>query len=95
MGSLERINLRLAGADQFLKRSAKFEILGVNGTVSRNGIHLHLSAADEKGNVLGGHLMDENIIFTTCELIILELSTFYFTREVDSTTGFKELKIST
>lgn len=95
VGSLEKINLRLAGSDSFLKRTDKFEILSVNGTVSKNGLHLHLSVADREGHCFGGHLMDENLIFTTCELIILEISAINFAREVDPTTGFKELKIST
>lgn len=95
VGSLEKINLRLAGADQFLKRADKYEILSVNGTVSTNGLHLHLSAADRLGHTFGGHLMNENIIFTTCELIILELRSFNFTRDLDLSTGFKEIKIST
>ena len=93
VGSLKAINLRLSGSKDFLKKLENFEILSLNGTVSVHGLHLHLALSDHRGNAMGGHLMDENIIFTTCELIILELDSFTFTRPEDSQTGFKELKI--
>lgn len=94
VGSLKNLNLRLANSQTFLKRTENFEIISLNGTISIHGIHLHMSVSDHQGNVIGGHLMDENIIYTTCELVILELPDFKFSRETDSSTGFKELKIS-
>ncbi len=92
VGSLCQINLRLSGADTFLKKTEKFEVISLNGTISLNGIHLHVAVSDSLGNVFGGHLMDGNIIYTTCELIIFELTDISFSREHDQTTGFKELK---
>lgn len=93
VGSLKSIHLRLSGSKDYLKKTENFEILSLNGTVSIHGLHLHLSIADRQGNAWGGHLIDENIIFTTCELVILELDTFLFTRPDDLQTGFKELQI--
>lgn len=94
VGSLKKLNLRLANSQTFLQKVENFEIVSLNGTISVHGIHLHMSVSDSHGQVLGGHLMDENIIYTTCELVILELPDFNFSRELDSKTGFKELKIS-
>ena len=45
------------------------------------------------GKTIGGHLSDGCIINTTCELIILELPNYTFTREMDDSTGYKELVI--
>lgn len=94
VGSLKKLKLRLANSKTFLEKIENFEIISLNGTISVHGIHLHASVSDEQGRVFGGHLMDQNIIYTTCELVILELPGFSFTREMDSATGFKELKVS-
>ncbi len=85
--------MRLSGGHDYLKKNENFEILSLNGTVSIHGMHLHLAISDRHGNAYGGHLMDENLIFTTCELIILELDSYLFTRPDDPQTGYKELKI--
>lgn len=65
----------------------------MTGTLAESGLHIHLSIADAQGCVFGGHLMDQNLIFTTCELVILELPNVEFKRELDPATTFDELKI--
>jgi len=53
--------------------SGIYEIVSLTGTISTmNGdyySHLHMSAGDEKGHVVGGHL-NEAFVSATCELII-------------------------
>ena len=93
VGSLQKANLRLADSKNILTLQKKFEIVSATGTISQEGCHVHISIADSEGHVLGGHLMDQNIIFTTCELVILEISEVEFKRELDPQTNFKELKI--
>lgn len=93
VGSLKKINFRLANSKDFLQVTDFFEIVSLNGTVSKNGVHLHISVSDKNGQVFGGHLMDENIIYTTCELVLLRIDSFNFKRELDPSTKFKELKI--
>lgn len=93
VGSLIKLNLRLANTNQNLTLEQKFEIVSITGTLSVHGAHVHLSAADSTGQVFGGHLLDQNIIFTTCELVLLEIPDFEFKREHDPVTTFNELKI--
>lgn len=93
VGSLKSLNIRLANSTEFYIREEKFEILSLQGLLSQQGLHLHLSVADSKGHVVGGHLMDGNLIFTTCELVLLLIKDLSFEREFDSSTGYKELKI--
>ncbi|MFZ3229078.1 MAG: PPC domain-containing DNA-binding protein [Pseudobdellovibrio sp.] len=95
VGSLKKLNLRLANSKGFLNRDENLEIISLNGTISKNGIHLHASVSDGTGQVLGGHVAEGNIIYTTCELIIADLQNFQFKREHDSNTGFQELQIIT
>lgn len=91
VGSLKKVNLRLAGSNSFFEANGKFEIVAVTGTVSKNGSHVHIALADEAGKVTGGHLADGNVIYTTCELIILNIEHQEFKREPDPVTGFNEL----
>ena len=93
VGSLSELNIRLASSDQFLKLKQPFEILALNGTLCSAGVHLHISVADSAGQCFGGHLMDGNIILTTCELVILDSKNYEFDRQLDPKTGYKELLI--
>ena len=93
VGSLSKACLRLA--DEYVKYfNKKFEIVSLTGTLSKDGVHLHLSISDNKGNTIGGHLKEGCLINTTAEIIIGCLENCLFTREFDSITGFKELKVS-
>lgn len=93
VGSLKKLRLRLADSKGLLEQNEKFEILSLNGTASNHGVHLHMAVSDGAGKVWGGHLMDGNLIYTTCELVLVEIENLNFFREHDPNTGFKELVI--
>ena len=92
VGSLKKAKLRLA-EENLEVFDEKFEIVSLVGTLSPDGIHIHISLADKNGKVLGGHLKEDCIIYTTAEIIIGECEDQLFFRELDEETGFKELKI--
>ena len=92
VGSLKKAVLRLA--DERLKTYEEtFEIVSLVGTVSQDGVHLHMSLADATGNVIGGHVKEGCIVYTTAEIVLGQEEGMKFTREYDKETGFKELKI--
>lgn len=93
VGSLERAHLRLAGAKETKRFSGPFEIVSLVGTLCPDGVHIHISIADNQGAVTGGHLLSGNIIHTTAELVIMRLDSLTFSRPEDSQTGYGELKI--
>ncbi|MBM7072822.1 DNA-binding protein [Shewanella sp. 202IG2-18] len=93
VGSLKNASLRLANSENILSKEGPFEIVSLVGTFSLNGSHLHISISDDKGMVIGGHLLEGNKIFTTAEVVILELNNHQFTRSFDENTGFDELVI--
>lgn len=93
VGSLRQARLRLAGKDQPDTLDGNLEILTLAGTVSRDGAHLHASVADEHGKVTGGHVSYECVVRTTAEVLVVLLSGWSFTREVDPGTGFAELVV--
>ena len=69
-----------------------FEILSVSGTFNKTSAH-HPSVVDSTGRTIGGHLVDENLIYTTAEIVIGELLDVEFTTETDTTYGYPELVI--
>jgi predicted DNA-binding protein with PD1-like motif len=86
--------LRFAERPNGTRITGPLEIVSATGTLSRHGMHIHISVSDSNGEVAGGHLAAGCIIRTTCEIVIQELDGVVFTREKDETTGFNELKIS-
>lgn len=94
VGCVSHAHIRLAKAVGFLDKEEDYEIVSITGTISKDGVHIHISLSDEEGKTIGGHLSDGTIINTTCELIILELPNYIFTREMDESTGYKELVIT-
>lgn len=94
VGCVKHAHIRLAKAVSFLDKEEDYEIVSITGTISKDGLHIHVSLSDEEGNTVGGHLSDGTIINTTCELVILELPNYTFTREFDENTGYDELVIN-
>lgn len=94
VGCVKHARVRLAKAVSFFDKEEDYEIVSLTGTISKDGVHIHISFSDEEGNTFGGHLSDGTIINTTCELVILELPNYTFTREFDESTGYDELVIN-
>ena len=93
VGSLKQATLRLADEKIIKTYKKKFEIVSLKGTLSLAKTHIHLALADEKGHVIGGHLKEGSLIYSTAEIIIGESKKFEFLREFDKETGFEELVI--
>lgn len=93
VGSLNRASLRLSDQSESRTWEKKFEIVSLVGTVGSGGVHLHISLSDGSGTTIGGHLVDGCVVYTTAEIVIVELDGLRFDREEDGRTGFKELQI--
>jgi predicted DNA-binding protein with PD1-like motif len=92
VGSLRRITLRLA---EIHTADGEYEIISAAGTLSPNGVHIHLAVADPQGRLIGGHLMAGSVVAEqgTVELVLGADSAWRFGRERDPLTGFDELSI--
>ena len=93
VGSLAQYNIRFANQPNGKIDAGHFEIVSLTGTLSINGCHLHISLSDSTGKTIGGHLLDDNLVYTTAEIIIQEDDGFIFTREKDGSTPWEELQI--
>ncbi|MFN8607556.1 MAG: PPC domain-containing DNA-binding protein [Vulcanimicrobiota bacterium] len=94
VGSLHHLRLRLANRSEISQFDGYFEIVSLTGTLSADGLHLHLSASDENGATFGGHLVDGNEVYTTAEIVILEDPGLRFQRVLDPDTGSLELQVA-
>lgn len=92
VGSLTAASLRYADQREGTRLEGPFEIVSITGTVSRDGLHVHLAIADADGRTLGGHLMAGCTIRTTCELALAELPGWRMRRVFDPATGYRELR---
>jgi len=93
VGSLSRAVLRMPGATDFIALRRDFEIVSMEGTLSPDGCHVHVAISDHSGAVLGGHLVSGCVVRTTAEVVLAEIESMDFARELDATTGFAELVI--
>lgn len=93
IGSLKQATLRFSNQPEGTIIHSTFEVISLAGTLSIHGVHLHMAIADTQGAVLGGHLMDGCLIYTTAEIVIGELAGIVFERAIDRQTGFLELAI--
>ncbi|RYZ29675.1 MAG: DNA-binding protein [Chitinophagaceae bacterium] len=93
VGSLTQYNIRFANQPNGSRSAGHFEIVSLTGTVSANGSHIHISVSDSTGKTTGGHLLNENIVYTTAEIVLQEDDSYRFTRENDGTTPWEELQI--
>jgi len=92
-GSLEQYNIRFANQPDGTFVKGFFEIVSLSGTFSGTSSHIHISVSDEKGVTVGGHLMNNNLIYTTAEIVVVELTDLEFVREEDPTYGYQELVV--
>jgi len=93
VGSLTNYNIRFANQPNGSSDSGHFEIVSLTGTVSTNGLHLHISISDSTGKTIGGHLMEGCKIYTTAEIVILSSNELVFKRAKDGTTPWEELQV--
>lgn len=93
VGCISHLHIRLAEAKDYIDKEECYEIVSITGTVSDTDVHIHISASDNLGKTVGGHLKDGTIVDTTCEVVMYELKDYIFDREPDKETGYDELAI--
>jgi predicted DNA-binding protein with PD1-like motif len=92
-GSVACAAVRYANQNSTAIQQGHYEIVSLSGTIEADAMHLHAAFSDSTGATFGGHLENGTVIFTTAEIVVGELSQLAFTRENDTTTGFRELMV--
>lgn len=93
VGSLEQFNIRFANQPDGTFQKGFFEIVSLTGAFDEASSHLHIAVSDKEGKTIGGHLMNNNLVYTTAEIVVVELTDLEFTREIDPTYGYQELVV--
>ena len=93
VGSLSQFNIRFANQSSAITKTGHFEIVSLAGTLGNNECHLHISLSDESGSMIGGHLMEGCIVYTTAEIVIAVYEHLIFQRQIDPRTGYRELLV--
>lgn len=94
VGSLTHTTLRLANRDYYNEYEGHFEIVSMTGTVSVHGSHIHIAISDGDGVTIGGHLVGGCKIYTTAEIVLLELDDVVYKRELfENDSGYEELVV--
>ena len=94
VGSLTRANLRFANTGKWVERTGHFEIISLVGTVDAEGEHLHIGLADGEGASIGAHFGPGSSVYTTAEIVLVELTDFEFTRTPCELSGYEELVVA-
>ncbi len=94
VGSLTHATLRLANREYYNEYDGHFEIVSMTGTVSIHGSHIHVAISDGDGVTIGGHLVSGCKIYTTAEIVLLELDDVVYKRELfENDSGYEELVV--
>ena len=94
VGSLTHATLRLANRSYYNDYEGHFEIVSMTGTVSIYGSHIHVAISDGDGVTIGGHLVSGCKIYTTAEIVLLELDDVVYKREMyENDSGYEELVV--
>lgn len=94
VGSLSQVIFRKGYDHSLLTMEGPFEVVSLEGTVSKDGMHLHASVSDDQFQVYGGHLLQGTRVHNTIELVIIELESHELSRTKSNLSGYKELKIN-
>ena len=93
VGSLTDPHLRFADRQTGFRASGRYEIVSLVGTLVAKGLHLHASGSDCNGQMLGGHLLDGNLVYTTCEIVVGAATQFALMREDNPASGYRGLVV--
>ena len=94
VGCVQKVSLRTADGQTIFHQTADYEVTALSGTISSDGLHLHIGLCDADLRCIGGHLQVGTIVNTTMEIVIVNLEKEYeLSRSHDETTGYDELVV--
>ena len=73
VGNLSKACIQCPGNEEINNFEGNLEIVSLNGNFNKGNAHLHLSFADEKCNVFGGHLEEGSIVKKGTDILLVSL----------------------
>lgn len=93
VGCLSHLRIRLAEGKEYFEKEINVELVSLSGTISSDGLHLHILTIDKEFNCYGGHLLEGCVVDTTMEIVVMSFDSIKFKRLYDKNTGYNELVI--
>ena len=93
VGSLSTVMCRKGRTKELFQMTGHFEIVSCVGTLSMQGMHIHMSVSNDDFAVFGGHVRPGSIVLGAAEIVLIELEHFELSRTQSDLKSFKELKI--
>ena len=94
VGSFSKAAMRFADDTKTTFLTGPVEIVSITGTLSKDSMHVHLAVSNQTGATFGGHLTEGSSVYTTIELVVMDLSqSFIFERALCEKTMFEELLV--
>ena len=93
VGCVYEVGIRLADGVTKINLKDNYEIVSLTGTLSQDGVHLHIALSGKDMQTIGGHLTYGCLVNTTAEIVLMEIDEYEFTRSFDESTGYDELVI--
>ncbi len=93
VGCVYEVGIRLADGVTKINLKDNYEIVSLTGTLSQDGVHLHIALSSKDMQTIGGHLTYGCLVNTTAEIVLMEIDEYEFTRSFDESTGYDELVI--
>lgn len=93
VGSFQQVTLRFAGHPYGQAFKSQFQLISLVGTLSVNGLDIHLAVADASGKIIGGHLMNGSIIYKKAEIIIGSADEVNSFNTLNEKVGANELEV--
>lgn len=92
VGGTIKCSLRMPDGKTVKTWDEPMEIVSGTGTLSQDGLHIHLSLSNMAGDTFGGHLK-EGIVKQTTEIVILVFDDIIYKRRPCDVTGYDELDL--
>ena len=71
VGNLSKACIQCPGNQEISKFEGNLEIVSLNGHFNNGDVHLHLSFADERCDVFGGHLEEGSIVKKETDILLV------------------------
>ncbi|MDX1535649.1 MAG: DUF296 domain-containing protein [Candidatus Spechtbacterales bacterium] len=92
VGGVVACSLRMPDGKTVKTWNEPMEIVSGTGTLSQDGVYIHLSFSNMNGDTMGGHLK-KAVVKETTEIVVLTFNDATYKREPDEETGYDELKV--
>lgn len=92
VGDLDAVRIELPSGEHLVLKG-KHALCSLQGSLAKNGHSLHVTVANDRGEVFGGRLVSARVV-TSVEVVVQVINGMEFSWVMDGFTGADALRIS-